>query len=728
MSVAARWVDLDQDGDLDLYVVNYTDPEHAAAAFTDQPTPGLPNSAFRNDGKPAAIGQRPEDNWAPLAVATADLPAQAGLSLAFTPWLDASDLFGGQAPHTAVAALDVDDDRDIDLVLCADGEPLTVVLNDRLGRFHAVALNEPKLSEPLGGLLVIDLDKDGRADLVGVGPKGRILAWRNATRRPETCADLWEAWPTNAEDWRCAVAADLDLDTWPDLIGLRESDDAGAIIWDRNEGERLSSIPLALGGEAVRPKGFAYADLIGDELPDLLLVPPGAPPRLARNLGNGEYWLALDLSGRWKTSFDHMRTNPHGLGLKLALEGEGLIVSYQHTTPEAGPAQSVGPIVLGLGKSPSAQLLRVRWPDGAMQSELNVARDQKLALTEHNRKTGSCPVLFTWNGARFDCLGDFLGGGGIGYLVAPGVYGQPDRDEAVAISADQLRPVRGAYRLAVVEPMDEVAYLDRLVLDVVDRPPGVSATPDERFAPEGPRPTGTLIAWRETIAPERATDLIGNDVTDRLRAWDRKTVDGFRTLSGWIGYAEEHGIVLDFGDRLSKLGANDPLVLCLAGWVEYPYSQTNYAAATAGVALKPPAVERRRDDGTWEVIESHAGYPAGLPRMTTLDLTGKLTGPRCVLRLRTNMECYWDQAFLALRDTKAQLRVTELPARGHAAALVSRLLARGLARRPRALALRLRPHRPRPLGSPGRTADPVRRRRHAAPRRRRPPLPRRPGR
>ncbi len=69
-------------------------------------------------------------------------------------------------------------------------------------------------------------------------------------------------------------------------------------------------------------------------------------------------------------------------------------------------------------------------------------------------------------------------------------------------------------------------------------------------------------------------------------------------------------------------------MLCLAGWVEYPYSQTNYAAATAGVALKPPAIERRCDDGTWETIEPHAGYPAGMPRLMTLDLTGKLSGPR----------------------------------------------------------------------------------------------------
>src|SRR5215218_2095434 len=201
-----------------------------------------------------------------------------------------------------------------------------------------------------------------------------------------------------------------------------------------------------------------------------------------------------------------MRSNPHGLGIRIALEGQGLYALFDDTTPQSGLAQSVGPIVLGMGKLPTAALLRLRWPDGTMQSELNVTGDKLLAIAEHNRKTGSCPVLFTWNGERFVCLGDFLGGGGLGYLVAPGVYGQPDRDEAMAITAEQLRVDRGVYRLSVTEPMDEVAYLDKLTLDVIDSPPGVSVTPDERFAPEGPRPTGEIFAWRTTIEPLRATD------------------------------------------------------------------------------------------------------------------------------------------------------------------------------------------------------------------------------
>ena len=163
---------------------------------------------------------------------------------------------------------------------------------------------------------------------MAVGPSGRVSASRNTTER--TSADrsiTWEPWPTDAKDWRAAVAADLDLDTWADLVGLPASGDAPSVDWARNDGRRLTTSPLALAPGGTEPRGvvgFALADLVGDPLPDLVLVGDGEPPRLARNLGNGRHWLSLTLGGRWKTSFDHMRTNPHGLGARLTLEGQGL--------------------------------------------------------------------------------------------------------------------------------------------------------------------------------------------------------------------------------------------------------------------------------------------------------------------------------------------------------------------------------------------------------------------
>jgi len=671
LSLMARWLDLDQDGDLDLYVVNYCAASHSDVAFTGAggPPPGLANAVYRNDGQPDLSSGTTPQNRTPVATAYGEALAKTGLSVALVPWTEMPPLLGGDRAHTGIALLDLDNDRDLDLVLAAENTSMAAVLNDRLGQFHEVAIEGIAVATSVSGLLAAHIDLDGRADLVASCSTGPVLAWRNTT--VPTTADktriTFETWPVNATRWRSAQAIDLDLDGRTDLLGLpAASGKPGDVVlpaWARNEGKRYSAKTLSLGLEIPDQEGLTAVDLVGDPLPDIVVVRPGEPPALAKNLGNGQHWLALQLGGHWRVKPELMRTNSHAIGTRVVVEGQGIYVAYDHTTPDTGLGQSIAPVVLGLGNRQRADLVHLRWPDGVMQCELNEVGDRKINLSENNRKTGSCPVLFTWNGRRFVCIGDFLGGGGLGYLVAPGVYSQPDRDEAVAISADQLEPSDGVFRLSVTEPMDEVAYLDHLRLDVVDRPPGVSSTPDERFAPAGPRPTGELLAWRTTIEPVRASDLEGRDVTETLRHRDRRTVDTFRRREGWIGYAEDHAIILDFGDRLSCYGPSDPLVLCLAGWVEYPYSQTNYAAATAGVALQPPAIERRRDDGRWEVIEPHAGYPAGMPRLMTLDLTGKLAGPRCVLRIKTNMECYYDQAFIAVRDraAEASLRVITLP-------------------------------------------------------------------
>ena len=455
VSLMARWLDLDQDGDLDLYIVNYCAASEADKAFLEKsdPPPGIANTAYRNDGEPDPASALTIQGRAPVAAAYEKPRAGKGLTLALTPWPDAPALGGGTNAHTGVALLDVDNDRDLDLALTADRASPVAVLNDRLGRFREAAVQASPNAPDVSGILATDFDADGRADLVAASSNGHVVAWRNVTVR--TTADAtrptFESWPINAVHWRQAQAVDLDLDGSPDLLGVPASTNKpGEMLlpaWARNEGTRFSTETLSLKLESSGVDGLMAVDLVGDALPDLLVVRPGEAPALARNLGNRQHWLALALGGHWRVKPELMRTNSHAIGTRVLIEGPGLHVTYDHTTPETGLSQSIGPIVLGLGQHAQAALVHLRWPDGVMQCELNVAGNQKLDLAENNRKTGSCPVLFTWNGSRFVCLGDFLGGGGLGYLVAPGVYSQPDRDEAMAVTADQLKPQTASFAL-----------------------------------------------------------------------------------------------------------------------------------------------------------------------------------------------------------------------------------------------------------------------------------------
>jgi hypothetical protein len=72
-------------------------------------------------------------------------------------------------------------------------------------------------------------------------------------------------------------------------------------------------------------------------------------------------------------------------------------------------------------------------------------------------------------------------------------------------------------------------------------------------------------------------------------------------------------------------------------------------------------VEAQLPDGSWKRVIDDMGFPAGLPRTIVVDLTGKLPAGTRRIRLRTNLQIYWDQVLVDNGAFRAQsMRETEL--------------------------------------------------------------------
>jgi hypothetical protein len=651
--LGAGFLDLDQDGDLDLVVAQVAKtPEEALAALrSDKPAAGPGLAVFINVGEAPVAS--PSEDPAPLSVKfqRADKPPQ---------------LLAPGLAMTNVAFTDLDGDGDLDLIGVADHQPPHVIINDRLLRFHVAQL--PKELAGAGrwnGVLPFDVNNDGRSDLLLVGPgqKSQLLINQTEPGRRDP-AKGFVAGISDAPALLQAQAVDLDLDGWCDVVGLS---DKRVPVLLHNDGKRLVHVKESLGADAAWPKevlAITVADFDGDGYPDFALWSESAGLELYINQKNGNHGLFLEPGGHRHIG-EHglpMRSNPDGIGSVLRAHVGNQSTSVESATRSASLGQSRLPVVLGLGRHEQPEVVRIRWPDNVLQAEFGVPSGKTFRLEERNRRDTSCPVLFTWDGQRYVFVTDFLGAGSMGELGADGSTRPPRPEESVTIEAQQLIPVDGKLRLIVSGPMSEVIYLDRLQLQVVDHPEGVHVYPDERFAATGPAPTQDLLALGSEIFPLRAKDHRGKDVTSLLKSRDRQMVDDFGRRA-WVGFAEDHWVELDFGDRLAKFGLNDPLMLCLAGWSDYAFPESIYAAGQAGVPMKFPSLERLGSDGKWQTIFPDIGIPAGLPRMMTVDVTGKLGGGSCVIRLSTNLHVFWDQIFVApvvhrIAAAEASTRVT----------------------------------------------------------------------
>ncbi len=650
VAMGAAAADYDNDGKPDLFIAGY----HGSALFHNEG-----KGRFRN--VTSLLTPELQQAWA-LSAAFIDLDHDGDLDLfvtcadgggrnllyrnngngTFTETGEASGLSTTQFT-TSIAAMDYNGSRDVDLLLI--DSPSRLFSNNRDGSFTDVTA-KVGLRMPAGslGIAAGDFDGDGRVDYCMPARGAVRLFWNQGTAFRSQDIPV----SSNRPFWNAQA---LDYDNDGDLDILLVGNELHLL---ENAGRRMfQDVTASVGLDritATNARSVAIADYDRDGDSDILVTRCGYSPLLLRNDGgNRNHVFRLALAGK--------NDNRPGLGVKVEWAAGGL---WQHREVfgELGYlSQSSGDILLGLGRHTAADYVRVLWPSGVLQTEIPAKGADSLLMTELDRKGTSCPILYAWNGSAYEFVTDFLGGSATGYLEEPGRYSIPDTDEYVKIPSEQLRPRGDRVSLKMVNQLEEVIFFDKVRLLAVDHPSSIDIFPDERLLSSPPFPDFRVITVSSPRAVVSATDDKGCSWTEALSALDRKYVKGFSLLP-FKGYAEPHELTLDLGD----LRAAARVVLLMDGWIDYADSTSNFAAAQAGLKLSPPVLDVW-DAGKWRTALRDMGFPAGLPKTMTVDLTGRIPlTQQARIRIRTNMRIYWDRIRVETAAQDSRLHISTLEA------------------------------------------------------------------
>ena len=380
-SVGGAWVDVNNDGLLDLFVANYLkwDGKHEPACnFEGKPEychpkyyKETPNQLFLNKGGGKFV----------------DISAESGIRA-----------HPGKGMGVGVADYD------------GDGLPDLFVTNDKLFnslfhnkgnlKFEEVAF-EAGVALPEHGNLISgmgvdfrDLNNDGYPDIALVAldtetfpvflndKKGAFL---------EITAKSGMALLSNPMSGYSPNIADFDNDGWKDIFVSR-GDVQSMRMADRRHIEQPNTVfrngPsgkwVALTEEAgfaaqpaKRHRGSAYGDFNHDGKLDLVVSAISASAEIWINDSPTEnHWLEISLQGT--------KSNRDGIGAKIRLLAGGQ-AQYNHVSTASGYASSsAGPVHFGLGSAKTVDELEIRWPSGIVQTLKNVAADQVLQVKESN--------------------------------------------------------------------------------------------------------------------------------------------------------------------------------------------------------------------------------------------------------------------------------------------------------------------------------------------------------
>ena len=554
-------------------------------------------------------------------------------------------------PYTGAWAFDVDLDGDLDIVLGTnDGEP-TVLRNNGDETFAVI--------HPFAGVNGLtafasaDIEGDGAPDVALIDKDGRLHVYTNerlGQYRPRAGLD---------GRFRAVAAVDINDDGLLDFVLLRD-DGMVVRVSDRDTGDVVKadaggsptllaadfdnngSLDLLVGdgqiflGEDGHFKKVASSvvaatavDLNGDGRLDLAGLDSSGHPIELVNHGSKNYgWQDIRLRAA-KASGDQ-RINSFGIGGEIEVRA-GLLTQKQPIASQL--------VHFGLGDHTGVDVARITWPNGVVQGEFELKAGQEILATQ--RLKGSCPWLFAWDGKQMSFVKDGSPwsaalGLHINAQVVAGIY---QTEEWFKIPGESLKPRDGFYDLRITDELWETYYIDHYSLMVVDHPEGTEVYTDERFAV--PPPALKIYTTGELQPFASVHDDCGTDVSATVRDIDRRYLDTFGR-GPYQGLTRDHWVELELPESAPRTGE---LYLLATGWTHPTDATVNIAIGQNSIA-QPQGLSIEVPDahGKWTAAKTSLGFPAGKMKTVVLDLTGifRPGAPR-KLRLRTNLEVYWDQ-------------------------------------------------------------------------------------
>ncbi len=539
-------------------------------------------------------------------------------------FLDVSDRFPFRTEKVAQAAafLEMEEDNGNDILIAYPDE--LVLFEDRkLGRFDPHRIEGLSPGSEVSSVEIADLNNDGFLDavLTSIGATdthSQIVenhggVFEKGVRLPQMLA--WA--DTQNRGWADGIAGD----------GVKLNE--GGFQFGRAVNRASDSFAAAVA-----------ADFDGDGRLDFATISPDGSAAIHWN-----------------------RTENPNLGVTITLEGvknqksaEGARVEVKAGLSYRKQVYRGVPLWFGVGTSETIDTVRITWPNGLIQNESEQPVGQKLSYIEKPRLSGSCPMIFTWNGKELEFISDVLGVAPLGAGLGDGQFFPTDHDEYVWIDGESLKPRNGFYEVRVTEELREVSYLDQIELVVLDHPEDTEIYTNEKFI-SPPFPEFRLFGVKERIYPSSAVNGKGHDVLERLVRRDRRYAEGFER--DFAGRAETHTLTLD----LSGLSGQDDAVLFLHGWVDWADGSTFVGTAQSEAnLLLPPRLEVRGRAGEWVTALEDMGIPAGKPKTIAVDLKDVFRSDSREVRIVTNLCVYWDEIFAAVNTADPEARLTRLGA------------------------------------------------------------------